>query len=286
MSSSNSPSVSRAGALAIALLYSRTPKPRVGSVDVAAIPARCLLAAQLLLAALEMLPVFVPSYSAPVAAGRLRPAVAIATQLQTLATPGTPNAQRRRPQSTAAGTAPRRPELIRCDHDIDISSSSTTRILVAHSMPQMVHKVPALSLEGARAILAAAEARARELKVAAVFAVADGSSSLVALERLDGAPALLLQDSMERAYAAAGTRRETAALAKGAFGARFAGLGPGGLPVLIEAPGAGGGAALCVGGIGAASVCPEADAELAQAGLQGFLQLFELGGGSHLLPLL
>lgn len=129
---------------------------------------------------------------------------------------------------------------------------------------------PSVSTELARAMIDAAEARARELGHPFVIAVVDDSGVLKAFSRMDGAALLSVQIAQDKAYTAAGFGLATDAwhdfvkddppLAMGAAPGidRLVVFG-GGYPIKI-------GNAI-VGGVGVSGGHYSQDMEVAQAGL-------------------
>ena len=67
---------------------------------------------------------------------------------------------------------------------------------------------PRLSLEDARAILAACEAKAREIGVDMDIAVTDDSGNLIAFQRMDGARITSIDISIDKAWIAGQTLSE------------------------------------------------------------------------------
>jgi glc operon protein GlcG len=124
---------------------------------------------------------------------------------------------------------------------------------------------PVLTLELARQMLTACEAKARELGLSLTIAVVDDGGHPIALARMDGIHAATVEIAIAKARSAVLFKRPTAkfgeAMAGGAIGllalpnvVPFAG----GLPLLA-------GPAL-VGGIGASGAAAHQDEEVAQAG--------------------
>ena len=70
-----------------------------------------------------------------------------------------------------------------------------------------------LTLAAARAMVAAVEATARELKVAMSVAVVDGGDQLVAFARMDGADLVTIRLAQDKAYSALMNRMPTRDLA-------------------------------------------------------------------------
>ncbi|MGQ9542940.1 MAG: GlcG/HbpS family heme-binding protein [Candidatus Bathyarchaeia archaeon] len=127
-----------------------------------------------------------------------------------------------------------------------------------------------LTLEGAKAILAAAERKAKEIGVPMDIAIVDDGGNLLAFERMDGAKITSIDIAINKAFTAAGSRRgtheyaELAAPGKPAFGIHVSNQGRfmifgGGLPIVVRGE--------VVGGIGCSSGTAEEDRIVAQAGL-------------------
>ncbi len=127
-----------------------------------------------------------------------------------------------------------------------------------------------LTLEGARAILAAAEARAVEMKIPQIIAVVDEGAHLLIFARMDGAKLSSVEVAITKARSAALRRAPTGPTPAGeptvmnSLGLALASddrLTPlrGGLPLMVDGQ--------CVGAIGV-SGGPEADdVIIAQAGV-------------------
>jgi uncharacterized protein GlcG (DUF336 family) len=143
----------------------------------------------------------------------------------------------------------------------------------------MIH-TPRLSLEDARAILAACEVKAREIGVDMDIAVTDDSGNLIAFQRMDGARITSIDISIDKAWTAAAARKATrdywnaaqpGSLAYGintSNGGRFSTV-PGGLPVFVEEQ--------IVGGVGCSSGTPDQDEVVSQAGIDAFLGALSRG---------
>lgn len=127
-----------------------------------------------------------------------------------------------------------------------------------------------LTLEGARAMMAAAMARARALGVDMDVAIVDDGGHLVAFERMDGAKVTSIDVAIGKAFTAACTRMPTqnyqsiAGPGGPAFGLHVSNHGKfmivgGGLPIVVDGQ--------TIGGIGASSGSVEQDIEVSQAGL-------------------
>jgi glc operon protein GlcG len=128
-----------------------------------------------------------------------------------------------------------------------------------------------LTLEGARAILAAAEKKATEMGVPQCIAVVDEGGHLLAFARMDGGKLSSALVAITKAVSAALRRTETGPSSSGGELSLTLSLGlpmatngrvtpiRGGLPIIIEGQ--------VVGGIGVSSGTEEQDVEVARAGL-------------------
>lgn len=126
----------------------------------------------------------------------------------------------------------------------------------------------ALSAAGARAIIEAAEAKAREIGVDQCIAVVDPGGALVAFSRMDAGRIASIDIAITKAVSAATRRRATADEGGGdvALGIRLAiasnnritNIG-GGLPIVVEGQ--------TIGGVGVSSGTADEDTVVAQAGL-------------------
>jgi glc operon protein GlcG len=76
-------------------------------------------------------------------------------------------------------------------------------------MPLVTRNSPKLTLEGARAVLAAAERRAEEIRVPMNIAIVDEGGHLLAFARMDGAKPASIAISHVKAQAAAMRRAQT-----------------------------------------------------------------------------
>ena len=134
-----------------------------------------------------------------------------------------------------------------------------------------------LTLEGARAILAAAEMKAREISVPMNIAVVDDGGHLLVFARMDAAKLSSIEVALTKAQACALRRAPTGpALAAGEPGvilslglslATGGKLTPirGGLPLFV--------AGQCVGGIGVSAGSEDEDVQVAQAGVDALAQI-------------
>lgn len=129
----------------------------------------------------------------------------------------------------------------------------------------------------AQLVIDAACRKAQEMGVPQNIAVVDGAGHLVAFRRMDGAKFIAIEIALNKAFTAAGARKATADIASAAqpgapgYGVntqhqgRFTTLA-GGLPLTLPATGE------VVGGIGVSSGSTAQDAEVAEAGLQAFVE--------------
>lgn len=127
-----------------------------------------------------------------------------------------------------------------------------------------------LTLEGARAILSAAEAKAREINVPQNIAVFDEGGHLLAFVRMDGAKLSSVEVALTKGRAAA-LRRSPTGPSPADQPSVLLSIGlalatdnkltciRGGLPLLV--------AGQCVGGIGVSAGTEDQDVQVAQAGV-------------------
>jgi glc operon protein GlcG len=128
---------------------------------------------------------------------------------------------------------------------------------------------PKLTLEGARAVLAAAEKRAQEIGIPMDVAVVDDGGHLLAFIRMDGAKLSSVQIALVKAVSAAIRRMPTGpvpandpsallslSLAIGSQGQQTPIRG--GLPLMVDN--------VCVGAIGVSNGTEEQDTDVARAG--------------------
>jgi uncharacterized protein GlcG (DUF336 family) len=127
-------------------------------------------------------------------------------------------------------------------------------------------------LEGAQLVLAAAQARAVEIKVPMDIAVVDDGAHLLAFARMDGAKLSSVEIAIRKAQGAAIRRLPTAPARTGeevnvvlSMGLALATQGRqipvrGGLPLLVDG--------VCVGAIGVSNGTEDQDVDVAQAGVR------------------
>lgn len=131
-----------------------------------------------------------------------------------------------------------------------------------------------LSLEDADILITGAKQKATETGVPMCIAVTDESGNLIAFERMDGGKAHSIQVAQDKAFTAGASRKATheynavctpGSLAFGIHtecGGRISTVG-GGLPVQVGDD--------FIGGIGVSSGTPQQDMDVAQAGIDFFL---------------
>lgn len=137
-------------------------------------------------------------------------------------------------------------------------------------MPLVTRNNPKLTLEGARAVLAAAEKRAQEIGVPMDIAVVDDGGHLLAFIRMDGAKLSSVQIAITKAVSAAIRRMPTGPMPPGAEPNLLLSLAlaigsqgqqtpiRGGLPLVVDN--------VCVGAIGVSNGTEEQDTDVARAG--------------------
>ena len=139
-------------------------------------------------------------------------------------------------------------------------------------MPVLTRNNPKLTLEGAQLVLAAAQARAVEIKVPMDIAVVDDGAHLLAFARMDGAKLSSVEIAIRKAQGAAIRRLPTAPARTGeevnvvlSMGLALATEGRqipvrGGIPLLVDG--------VCVGAIGVSNGSEDQDVDVAQAGVR------------------
>lgn len=139
----------------------------------------------------------------------------------------------------------------------------------------MIRQAPKLTAQGARAIVEAAEAKAREIGVPQCIAVVDEGGHLLAFSRMDGGKISSVRVAITKAVSAATRRSPTGPMPSAedpsillSVGLSLATQGAvtpirGGLPIVVEGPEG----KTVVGGIGISSGTEEQDVECARAGV-------------------
>ncbi len=141
-------------------------------------------------------------------------------------------------------------------------------------MGLITHDGIRLTLEGAKLMLQAAEAKAHEIGVDMDIAVVDAGTNLLCFHRMDGAKITSIDVAINKAFTAAGTRLPTSKYAEvagpggKAFGIHVSNRGRfmifgGGLPIVVEGQ--------TIGAIGCSSGSVDQDTEVAQAGIDALL---------------
>jgi glc operon protein GlcG len=137
-------------------------------------------------------------------------------------------------------------------------------------MPAITRNNPKLTLEGAQLVLAAAQARAAEIKVPMDIAVVDDGGHLLAFARMDGAKLSSVEIAIRKAHCAAIRRLPSAPARTGdevnvvlSLGLSLATQGRqipvrGGIPLQVDS--------VCVGAIGVSNGTEDQDVDVAQAG--------------------
>jgi glc operon protein GlcG len=128
-----------------------------------------------------------------------------------------------------------------------------------------------ITLDGAKAILAAAEAEALKNKWTVAIAVVDESGNLIAFHKLDDTQVGSIDIAIGKARTAARMKRPTKALEDAVAGGRTVmlaidGLTPleGGVPVMLGGR--------VIGAVGVSGVTSQQDAQVAQAGVTALKQ--------------
>ena len=134
-----------------------------------------------------------------------------------------------------------------------------------------------LTLEGARTILAAAESKAREIKVPQNIAIVDDGGHLLVFARMDGVKLSSIEVALTKAMSSALRRTPTGPSPSAREPSVFLSLGlslatdgkltciRGGLPLFVGSQ--------CVGGIGVSGGTEEEDVQVAQAGVEALVKL-------------
>lgn len=132
-----------------------------------------------------------------------------------------------------------------------------------------------LTLSDAQIVMAAAEAKSREIGVDMDIAVTDDNGSLLMFHRMDGGKITSIDVAISKAFTAAAARKSTRAYGEvsgpggPAFGIHVSNQGrfmivAGGLPLFVEEE--------ILGGVGCSSGTPDQDEVVAQAGIDAFLE--------------
>ena len=135
--------------------------------------------------------------------------------------------------------------------------------------------VQKLTLDDARVMMTAAEAKAREIGVDMDIAITDDNGSLLMFHRMDGGRITSIDVAISKAFTGAAARKSTRAYGEVSgpggptFGIHVSNQGrfmivAGGLPVFVDEQ--------IVAGIGCSSGCPDQDEVVAQAGIDALLK--------------
>jgi glc operon protein GlcG len=144
-----------------------------------------------------------------------------------------------------------------------------TCLAVPRSVASQSGAAPAVTLERATRVAAAAETEARRNNWNVVIAVVDEGGYLVLLRRMDNTQLGSVAVAQEKAKSAALFRRPTKAFADAVASGRTAVLRlPGAIPIEGGVPLIAGGRV--VGAIGVSGVTAEQDGQIAQAGVKAF----------------
>ena len=137
-------------------------------------------------------------------------------------------------------------------------------------MALVTRNTPRLTLEGAQAVLAAAEKRAVEINVPMDIAVVDDGGHLMAFVRMDGAKLSSVKIAIAKARSSALRRQPSGPSRSGdqinavlSLGLSIGSQGEqiplrGGLPLMVDG--------MCIGAIGISNGTEEQDIDVAQAG--------------------
>ncbi len=135
----------------------------------------------------------------------------------------------------------------------------------------MIRQTPKLTHKGSRAIVEAAEAKARQIGVPQCIAVVDEGGHLLAFSRMDGGKISSVRVALTKAVSAATRRSPTGPMPSAQDASVLLSIGlplatggsitpiRGGLPIVVDGQ--------VVGGIGVSSGTEEQDVECAEAGL-------------------
>jgi len=135
----------------------------------------------------------------------------------------------------------------------------------------MIRQAPKLTHKGARAIVEAAEAKAREIGVPQCIAVVDDGGHLLAFSRMDGGKISSVRVAITKAVSAATRRSPSGPMPSAEDASVLLSIGlplatggtvtpiRGGLPIMVDGQ--------VVGGIGVSSGTEQQDVDCAQAGL-------------------
>lgn len=145
---------------------------------------------------------------------------------------------------------------------------------VQEGAAQLLAEKPALTLEAAKIIAAAAEAEARQHGWEVVIAITDEGGHLLFLQRMDGVQRGSLEIAQRKARTAALYRRPSKAFADRLAGGNVSTLAfpdviplEGGVPIVVEGH--------TLGAVGVSGVQAAQDAQIARAGIDALLARLE-----------
>jgi uncharacterized protein GlcG (DUF336 family) len=139
-------------------------------------------------------------------------------------------------------------------------------------------KVPKLTLDDAKLMMAAAEKKAVEIGVDMDIAIVDDGGNMLLFQRMDNARITSISIAIDKAFTAGAARKSTRAYGESSgpggpsFGINSSIQGrfmifAGGLPIFIDNE--------PVGGIGCSSGSPDQDEEVARAGVDALMASLE-----------
>ena len=139
-------------------------------------------------------------------------------------------------------------------------------MMITQSVDAQLADRKIITLEGAKAMMAAAEAEANANNWTVAIAIVDEAGDLIAFHKVDGTQAGSIDVAIAKARTAARLKRPTKALEEAIADGRSTllaveGIMPleGGIPVVVNGE--------TIGAIGASGVTSQQDAQVAQAGL-------------------
>jgi len=145
-----------------------------------------------------------------------------------------------------------------------ISTTIAVAILIGVAEAQLVEKI-GLTLDGAKRIAAAAEAKAKAEGARVVIAIVDDGGSLLLLQRLDDAQVASVNVGIDKARTAAIYRRPSKVFEDQVKNGRISALAlhgavalQGGVPIIIQGN--------VIGAIGVSGETPQLDEDIAMAG--------------------
>ena len=151
-----------------------------------------------------------------------------------------------------------------------VGSALMICLIVGIGMAQLADR-KAITLEGAKRIIAAAEAEAKKNNWPVAIAVVDETGNLIAFQKLDDTQVASIDIAIGKARTAARFKRPSKALEDAVSGGRSVllavdGITPleGGIPVTIDGR--------IIGAVGVSGVTSQQDAQVAQAGINALMK--------------